>query len=155
MLYSPAHGDVAQLGEHRLCKPGVEGSSPFVSTSEYAGQEPFGLLACSLSSVLVESLGGAPMTEAHDEGGESVVEYDAEDAKRDLDLLGRKATDAEAANRLAEYIGQLEARAASAERVCFAAAEVAAPTVKRDLMQQRQTRFLRALAEWRALQERV
>ena len=25
-------GDVAQLGEHRLCKPGVEGSSPFVST---------------------------------------------------------------------------------------------------------------------------
>ena len=25
-------GDVAQLGEHRLCKPGVEGSIPFVST---------------------------------------------------------------------------------------------------------------------------
>ena len=48
MLYSPAHGDVAQLGEHRLCKPGVEGSSPFVSTSEYAGQGPIGLLTCSL-----------------------------------------------------------------------------------------------------------
>ena len=25
-------GDVAQLGEHRLCKAGVEGSSPFVSS---------------------------------------------------------------------------------------------------------------------------
>jgi hypothetical protein len=24
-------GDVAQLGEHRLCKAGVEGSIPFVS----------------------------------------------------------------------------------------------------------------------------
>jgi hypothetical protein len=28
----PCFGDVAQLGEHRLCKPGVDGSSPFVST---------------------------------------------------------------------------------------------------------------------------
>ena len=27
-------GDVAQLGEHCLCKAGVEGSSPFVSTRE-------------------------------------------------------------------------------------------------------------------------
>ena len=27
-----ARGDVAQLGEHRLCKPGVGGSSPLVST---------------------------------------------------------------------------------------------------------------------------
>ena len=27
-----AHGDVAQLGEHGLCKPGVGGSSPLVST---------------------------------------------------------------------------------------------------------------------------
>ena len=26
-------GDVAQLGEHCLCKAGVEGSSPFVSTA--------------------------------------------------------------------------------------------------------------------------
>ena len=26
-------GDVAQLAEHRLCKAGVEGSSPFVSTA--------------------------------------------------------------------------------------------------------------------------
>ena len=25
-------GDVAQLGEHRLCKAGVRGSSPLVST---------------------------------------------------------------------------------------------------------------------------
>ena len=31
LLTSP-DGDVAQLGEHRLCKPGVEGSIPFVST---------------------------------------------------------------------------------------------------------------------------
>ncbi len=29
----PCFGDVAQLGEHRLCKPGVDGSSPFVSTN--------------------------------------------------------------------------------------------------------------------------
>ena len=29
-----AYGDVAQLGEHGLCKPEVEGSSPFVSTKE-------------------------------------------------------------------------------------------------------------------------
>ena len=32
--YAGATGDVAQLGEHRLCKPRVEGSSPFVSTRE-------------------------------------------------------------------------------------------------------------------------
>ena len=29
---APGAGDVAQLAEHRLCKAGVEGSSPFVST---------------------------------------------------------------------------------------------------------------------------
>ena len=29
-------GDVAQLGEHCLCKAGVEGSSPFVSTGEWS-----------------------------------------------------------------------------------------------------------------------
>jgi hypothetical protein len=28
----PAHGDVAQLGEHLLCKQGVAGSSPAIST---------------------------------------------------------------------------------------------------------------------------
>jgi hypothetical protein len=28
----PAHGDVAQLEEHLLCKQGVVGSSPIVST---------------------------------------------------------------------------------------------------------------------------
>ena len=45
-------GDVAQLGEHRLCKPRVEGSSPFVSTKETAGQRltralwPFPFLGC-------------------------------------------------------------------------------------------------------------
>ena len=31
---SAATGDVAQLGEHRLCKPGVTGSSPVVSTND-------------------------------------------------------------------------------------------------------------------------
>ena len=28
------HGDVAQLEEHRLCMPGVVGSSPIVSTPD-------------------------------------------------------------------------------------------------------------------------
>ena len=51
MIYSPAHGDVAQLGEHRLCKPRVEGSSPFVSTKKKrrparAHVSPAGLFAC-------------------------------------------------------------------------------------------------------------
>ena len=38
-------GDVAQLGEHRLCKAGVEGSSPFVSTASgyWLRQETIGL----------------------------------------------------------------------------------------------------------------
>ena len=27
------HGDIAQLGEHLLCKQGVEGSNPFISTT--------------------------------------------------------------------------------------------------------------------------
>ena len=51
MLYSPAHGDVAQLGEHWLCKPGVEGSSPFVSTMRIRRPEACiasGLFACTL-----------------------------------------------------------------------------------------------------------
>ncbi|MEI7813758.1 MAG: hypothetical protein WCJ13_03075 [Coriobacteriia bacterium] len=80
-----------------------------------------------------------------------MADYSADDAKRDLDLLKERA-DPDAADRLATFIDQLEARAQAAERVCAAAAEVAAPTVKRDLMQQRQTRFLRALAEWREAQ---
>jgi hypothetical protein len=29
----PADGDVAQLGEHLLCKEGVRGSSPLISTT--------------------------------------------------------------------------------------------------------------------------
>ena len=37
-------GDVAQLAEHRLCKAGVEGSSPFVSTGITAGQRPRSVL---------------------------------------------------------------------------------------------------------------
>ncbi len=32
MLIDKESGDVAQLEEHRLCKPGVVGSSPIVST---------------------------------------------------------------------------------------------------------------------------
>ena len=61
MLYSPAHGDVAQLGEHRLCKPRVEGSSPFVSTKNTAGQKLIGLLACLFlgAAASLLSLGGA------------------------------------------------------------------------------------------------
>jgi hypothetical protein len=38
VLYSPAHGDVAQLGERGLCKPEAEGSSPFVSTKKITGR---------------------------------------------------------------------------------------------------------------------
>ena len=30
------HGDIAQLGEHLLCKQGVEGSNPFISTNRVA-----------------------------------------------------------------------------------------------------------------------
>jgi ribosome-binding ATPase YchF (GTP1/OBG family) len=78
-------------------------------------------------------------------------DYTAEDAERDLDFLRAETAD-DSVGRLAEYIERLEARAESAERVCEAAAEVAAPSVKRDLMQQRQTRFLLALAEWRETQ---
>ena len=37
-------GDVAQLGEHRLCKPGVVGSSPFVSTQSVRS-EPSGTVS--------------------------------------------------------------------------------------------------------------
>lgn len=36
-------GDVAQLGEHCLCKAGVEGSSPFVSTKP--DQSCFGMVS--------------------------------------------------------------------------------------------------------------
>ncbi len=32
------YGGVAQLGEHLLCKQGVIGSNPFISTSPEAGQ---------------------------------------------------------------------------------------------------------------------
>jgi hypothetical protein len=81
-----------------------------------------------------------------------MADYTSDDARRDLDLL-RERSGEDAVDRLAVHIEQLEARAESAERVCLAAAEVAAPTVKRDLMQQRQTRFLRALAEWRERQQ--
>jgi hypothetical protein len=84
------------------------------------------------------------------EGG-TMDDYCADDARRDLDRL-REHADAECVDRLAAYVERLEGRVVSAERVCEAAAEVAAPTLKHDLMQQRQTRFLRALAEWREAQ---
>ena len=32
IVYTAGHGDVAQLGEHLLCKQGVVGSIPIVST---------------------------------------------------------------------------------------------------------------------------
>ncbi|PKQ16839.1 MAG: hypothetical protein CVT67_03495 [Actinobacteria bacterium HGW-Actinobacteria-7] len=81
-----------------------------------------------------------------------MADYTAQDAQRDLDLLRAQAP-GESVEYLAEYIERLEARTEAAERVCRAAAEVAAPTVKRDLMQHRQTRFLRELAEWREMQK--
>ena len=34
LVLRSARGDVAQLGEHRLCKPEVTGSSPVVSTTQ-------------------------------------------------------------------------------------------------------------------------
>jgi hypothetical protein len=34
------HGDVAQLEEHLLCKQGVVGSSPIISTTNTPGQRP-------------------------------------------------------------------------------------------------------------------
>ena len=87
-----------------------------------------------------------------DARGTALVDYTADDARRDLDHL-REQSDADSVDRISSYVERIEVRVQSAERVCVAAAEVAAPTVKRDLMQQRQTRFLRALAEWRAEQE--
>ena len=56
VIYSPAHGDVAQLGEHRLCKPRVVGSSPIVSTKETAGQRLTQSLAFFVSLALVSIL---------------------------------------------------------------------------------------------------
>ena len=34
----PENGGVAQLGEHLLCKQGVNGSIPFTSTTRYTGK---------------------------------------------------------------------------------------------------------------------
>lgn len=39
-------GDVAQLGEHRLCKPGVVGSSPIVSTGDFSRKARAGGKGC-------------------------------------------------------------------------------------------------------------
>ena len=36
-MRKPFTGDVAQLGERRLCKPEVDGSIPFISTMPYKG----------------------------------------------------------------------------------------------------------------------
>jgi len=80
--------------------------------------------------------------------GEVMADYTADDAKQDLDLL-RSQGSGLAVDRLGGYVERLEARALAAERVCEAAVEVIAPSVKGDPMQQRQTRYLRALAEWR------
>ena len=41
-----ANGGVAQLGEHLLCKQGVIGSIPFISTTRKGrGQRLYGLIA--------------------------------------------------------------------------------------------------------------
>ena len=49
-LTAVAHcGGIAQLGEHLLCKQGVNGSIPFISTKGLKGnlkpQKPYGLIA--------------------------------------------------------------------------------------------------------------
>ncbi|NTU70450.1 MAG: hypothetical protein HGB10_01295 [Coriobacteriia bacterium] len=75
-------------------------------------------------------------------------DYTSEDAREDLALL-RAEHNPEAAQRIAAHLESVQARLEAAERVCVAAAEIAAPTVKRDVMQHRMTRFLRTLAEWR------
>lgn len=36
--YSPRCGAIAQLGEHRLCKPRVRGSIPLCSTTSFLSQ---------------------------------------------------------------------------------------------------------------------
>ena len=82
--------------------------------------------------------------------------YTAENARADLNVLAIAAgsdTDREAADRLSAYLTMLERRVDAAERVCFAAVEVSAPTVKGDLMPARQKRFMQVLAEWRAGRE--
>jgi membrane-associated phospholipid phosphatase len=43
-------GDVAQLVEHRLCKPGVVGSSPIVSTGSGSRARPPGSLVATTGS---------------------------------------------------------------------------------------------------------
>jgi hypothetical protein len=80
-----------------------------------------------------------------------VAEYSTEDARLDLAIL-REQANPESAGRLGDYLATLETRTESAERVCRAAAEMIAPSSKRDTFQQRQTAFLQALAEWRATQ---
>jgi hypothetical protein len=81
-----------------------------------------------------------------------VTDYTTDDARRDLEAL-RAQTEGDSLDRVAAHVERLEARVEAAERVCEAAVEVIAPSVKGDLMQRRQTRFLRALAEWREAQK--
>lgn len=83
--------------------------------------------------------------------GIAVGSYTTDDARLDLEHL-RDPAGGESVERLAACIERLETRAEGAERVCEAAAEMIAPSAKRDLFQQRQTRFLQALAEWRETQ---
>jgi hypothetical protein len=63
-----APGDVAQLGEHSLCKAGVEGSSPFVSTCRAGWQPalrtPVAVVASRFAAMVLvapEKLGHGPL----------------------------------------------------------------------------------------------
>src|SRR5438094_941904 len=49
---SGTHGDVAQLEEHLLCKQGVAGSSPVVSTKKSQVQRLHGSVSCAPSETL-------------------------------------------------------------------------------------------------------
>ena len=40
-LGPPPEGDIAQLVEHRLCKPGVTGSIPVSSTTQWSSRASF------------------------------------------------------------------------------------------------------------------
>ena len=60
----PGHrGGVAQLGEHLLCKQGVIGSNPFISTNPYVGG------ACRQLTVVCADDGLESETRAHSSAG--------------------------------------------------------------------------------------
>jgi hypothetical protein len=60
----PARGDVAQLGEHQLCKLGVAGSTPVVSTHLSSIRRSAGLLFSAV--LLVGDASSKPEARAKD-----------------------------------------------------------------------------------------